>query len=222
MTGPEVFQIIIIALGETIYMTVVTSIFAFLFGLVLGIVMFITEPDSIYPLPLFNKILGIAINIIRSFPSMILIVVLLPLSRLIVGTSIGTTAAIVPLVIGTAPILGRTVENSLKEVERGKIEAAIAMGSSSYDIIRKVIIPEALPSLARGITLSVITIIGASAIAGATGAGGLGAVALRYGYQRFMEDVLIYTVLLMVIIVQAIQMLGDFFARRINAKRYIG
>ena len=222
MTGPEVFQIIIIALGETIYMTVVTSIFAFLFGLVLGIVMFITEPDSIYPLPLFNKILGIAINIIRSFPSMILIVVLLPLSRLIVGTSIGTTAAIVPLVIGTAPILGRTVENSLKEVERGKIEAAIAMGSSSYDIIRKVIIPEALPSLARGITLSIITIIGASAIAGATGAGGLGAVALRYGYQRFMEDVLIYTVLLMVIIVQAIQMLGDFFARRINAKRYIG
>lgn len=222
MTGPEVFQIIIIALGETIYMTVVTSIFAFLFGLVLGIVMFITEPDSIYPLPLFNKILGIAINIIRSFPSMILIVVLLPLSRLIVGTSIGTTAAIVPLVIGTAAYSWQDSGKQLERGGKGEIEAAIAMGSSSYDIIRKVIIPEALPSLARGITLSVITIIGASAIAGATGAGGLGAVALRYGYQRFMEDVLIYTVLLMVIIVQAIQMLGDFFARRINAKRYIG
>lgn len=116
MTGPEVFQIIIIALGETIYMTVVTSIFAFLFGLVLGIVMFITEPDSIYPLPLFNKILGIAINIIRSFPSMILIVVLLPLSRLIVGTSIGTTAGNCASGHWTAPILGR---DSGKQLERG-------------------------------------------------------------------------------------------------------
>lgn len=222
MTDTEVFGIIIQALGETVYMTVITSVFAFLIGTLLGIILVVTEPESICPMPMFNRILGAAINVIRSFPTIILIVVLLPLARFIVGTSIGTNAAIVSLVIGTAPILGRTVENSLKEVDKGKVEAAIAMGSTNFDIIFKVVIPEALPSLSRGITLSIITIIGASATAGAIGAGGLGAVALRYGYQRFMTDILVYTVLLMVIMVQLIQMLGDYIARRINAKRFIG
>lgn len=222
MSNLEVLQIILQALGETVYMTLVTSIFAFLLGIILGIIMVVTEPGGICPMPLFNKTLGTAINIIRSFPTMILIVVLLPLARVFVGTSIGTNAAIVSLIIGTAPILGRTVENSLKEVERGKVEAAIAMGSNNLDIIRKVIIPEALPSLARGVTLSIITIIGSSATAGAIGAGGLGAVALRYGYQRFMTNILVCTVLLMVIMVQMIQMLGDYFARRINTGRHIG
>ena len=208
------------ALGETIYMSVITCIFTFIFGTILGILLVVTEKGNILESLKFNKVFGTIINIIRSFPTMILIVVLLPLSRLIVGTTIGTNAAIVPLVIGLSPFLGRMIENSIKEVEHGKIEAAISMGTTEIAIITKVLIPEALPSLIRSYTLCTISIIGSTTLAGAIGAGGLGSVALRYGYERFETSYMISTVVILVILVEIVQIIGDLLSKRIIKKRY--
>jgi D-methionine transport system permease protein len=208
------------ALGETIYMSVITCIFTFIFGTILGILLVVTEKGNILESLKFNKVFGTIINIIRSFPTMILIVVLLPLSRLIVGTTIGTNAAIVPLVIGLSPFLGRMIENSIKEVEHGKIEAAISMGTTEIAIITKVLIPEALPSLIRSYTLCTISIIGSTTLAGAIGAGGLGSVALRYGYERFETSYMISTVVILVILVELVQIIGDLLSKRIIKKRY--
>lgn len=213
-------SIIMRGLGETIYMVILTTIFTLIFGTILGVILVVTGKDHILEAPRLNRILGTIINVVRSFPTLILIVVLLPLSRVIIGTTLGTNAAIVPLVIGASPFLGRVVESSLKEVERGKIEAAIAMGTHPFHIITKVLIPEALPSLVRGITLNIIAIIGSTAIAGAIGAGGLGSIAIRYGYQRFQTNILIITVIILIILVQGIQLIGDLIARRINKKRF--
>ena len=170
--------------------------------------------------PGVNRVLGTLINIVRSFPFIILIVVLLPLSRLIVGTTLGSTAAIVPLAIGAAPFLARIIENALKEVALGKLEAAKAMGASPVEIILKVLLPEALPSLIRGATLSVITIMGFTAVAGAIGAGGLGSLAIRFGYMRFREDIMFFTVAILILMVQAVQWLGDGWAKSVNRKRF--
>lgn len=208
------------ALLETFYMVGLTSIFAFFFGFIFAILLVVTDEGGISPNKNFYRIFGGIINIIRSFPSIILIVVLLPFSRFIVGTALGETAAVVPLVILTSCFIGRVVESSLKEVEKGKIEASIAMGATPLEIIFKVIIPESLPSLVRGITLSLISIIGATAIAGVVGAGGLGSVAIRYGYQRFQNEYIIATVVILIIIVQVVQLLGDFTVKRINRKRH--
>jgi D-methionine transport system permease protein len=153
-------------------------------------------------------------------PEIILVIILLPLSKLIVGTTLGANAAIVSISIGSAPFIARIIENSLKEVEFGKIEAAEAMGSTPFEIIKKVLLPEALPSIIRGVTIAVIGIIGFTAIAGAIGAGGLGSLAIRFGYQRFRTDVLIGTVAILVIIVQLIQVIGEFIAKLINRKRF--
>ena len=213
-------EIILRAFKETLYMVSITTVFTFIFGMIIGVVLVVTEKGNILEAPGFNKILGTIINVVRSFPTLILIVVLLPLSRLIVGTTLGANAAIVPLVIGSAPFWGRVVESSLKEVERGKIEAAIAMGTHPIHIITKVLIPEALPSLVRGMTLNIIAIIGSTAIAGAIGAGGLGSVAIRYGYQRFQTNVLIITVVILILLVQGVQLIGDILAKRINKKRF--
>lgn len=205
---------------ETLYMVFISSIIAFLLGVPIGVLLVISDKGGIFPLLKVNKIVGFIINVIRSMPEMILVIILLPLAKLIVGTTLGANAAIISISIGSAPFLARIIENSLKEVEFGKIEAAESMGAAPLEIIKKVLLPEALPSIVRGITIAIIGIIGFTAIAGAIGAGGLGSLAIRFGYQRFRTDVLIGTVVILVVIVQSIQFIGDFIARSINRKRY--
>lgn len=205
---------------ETLYMVSISSIIALILGIPIGISLVVTDKGGIYPLIKVNKVIGIFINIIRSMPEMILIIILLPLAKLIVGTTLGANAAIISISIGSAPLIARIIENSLKEIEFGKIEAAEAMGVTSFEIITKVLIPEALPSIIRGITIAIIGIVGFTAIAGAIGAGGLGSLAIRFGYQRFRTDILIGTVLILLVVVQLLQFIGDFIARLINKKRY--
>lgn len=209
-----------VAFGETVYMVLLSTLAALILGLPLGVALVTTAKGQISEFPGFNQGLGALINIFRSFPFIILIVVLLPLSRLLIGTTLGSTAAVVPLAIGSAPFLARIIENSLKEVDKGKIEAALAMGAKPSVIIRKVLIPEALPSLIRGVTLAVIAITGFTATAGAIGAGGLGSLAIRFGYMRYRDDVLYATVLVLIILVQAIQWTGNRIAQRIERKRF--
>jgi D-methionine transport system permease protein len=216
----DLLDLLVTGVGETLYMVVLSTIFALLLGFPLGISLVVTERGQVLEAPKFNKILGTAINIIRSFPFIILIVVLLPLSRFIVGTTLGGTAAVVPLSIGSAPFLARVIENCLKEVSYGKIEAAMAIGAEPLTIIAKVLIPEALPSVIRGITIAVIAITGFTAVAGAIGAGGLGSLAIRYGYMRFRSDIMIATVTILIIMVQGVQLGGEFMAKYINRKRY--
>jgi len=220
MNDNTMYIVIKQALGETVYMSVVTGIFTLVFGTILGVILVVTEKGNILQAKGFNKVFGTIINIVRSFPTMILIVVLLPLSRLIVGTTIGANAAIVPLVIGIAPFLARMVENNIKEVEHGKIEAAISMGTRVITIITRVLIPEALPSLIRSYTICIITVIGSTTLAGAIGAGGLGSVALRYGYERFETSYMIVTVVILVALVQVVQILGDIISKFIIRKRF--
>lgn len=207
-------------LCETLYMVFWSSLFATLIGVALGVTLVVTDKGGILEAPRLNKVISTIINSVRSLPFIILVVLLLPLSRLLIGTTLGPTAAILSLSIGAAPFLGRIIENSLKEVGSGKIEAAKSMGASNRTIIFNVLIPEALPTLVRGMTIGIIGIIEFTAVAGAIGAGGLGSLAVRFGYQRFREDVLFSTVILIIILVQVIQWTGDYIARSINKKRY--
>jgi len=216
----DLVEILLKGLGETLYMVVATGIIANIIGFILGIFMAITDKGNIWQHIKFNNALGTVINTFRSVPEIILIVVLIPLTRIIVGTSLGTTATIFPLVVGLSPYLARIFESSLRTVERGKIEAALSMGANQYQIVTKVIIPEALPSIIRGITLGLISIIAATAVAGATGAGGLGDLAIRFGYQRYRTDILYSTVIIIILMVQGVQFFGDFSARYVNKKRY--
>ena len=208
---PDVFERILLpAIGETLYMSVVSTLLAFLIGLVPAILLVLSAQDGLKPnKPLFIA-LDITVNTLRSFPFIILIIVLFPLTRLIVGTSIGTSAAIVPLTIGAAPFIARLIESALKEVDKGIIEAARRFGSSNFQIIFKVMFVEALPGIVASITLTLIVIIGFSAMAGAVGGGGLGSVAINYGYQRFRPDIMLYTVVILIIMVQIFQSLGNF------------
>ncbi|MFF2907602.1 methionine ABC transporter permease [Paenibacillus sp. NPDC057934] len=216
----DLYELLLEGLGQTLYMVFWSSIFAILLGLALGISVVVTERGGILPAPAVHKVIGTFINTVRSLPFIILIVLLLPLSRLIVGTSLGPTAAIVSLSIAAAPFLARIIENSLKEVDTGKIEAAKAIGASPVTIIFRVLIPEALPALIRGLTIAVIAITEFTAVAGAIGAGGLGSLAIRFGYQRFREDILFATVLIIILLVQSIQWTGDYTAKRIERKRF--
>ena len=216
----DLIGILIKATGETLYMLLLTTIITLFLGIPIGILFTVSEKGGIYPLPKINKVVGTIINVIRSIPEIILIVLLLPVARLMVGTSLGTNAAIVSLSIGATPFIARIIESSLKEVEHGKIEAAQSMGASPIQIIKKVLIPEALPSIIRGITIAIIGILGFTAIAGAIGAGGLGSMAIRFGYQRFRTDVLIGTVLVLIVIVQIIQISGELISKYINKKRF--
>lgn len=217
---PDLIGLVWEALIETAYMTSVATLFALLLGLPLGIILVITDKGHLLENLKLNAILGTAINAVRSFPSLILIIVLLPLSRLLVGTTLGSTAAIIPLAIGSAPFVARIFENSLKQVAWGKIEAALALGASRRKIIWSVMIPEALPSLVRGFTIAVITIIGFTTIAGVIGGGGLGSLAIRFGYQRYRDDVMIVTIILLVVLVQGLQKIGDLVAFSINKRRH--
>lgn len=203
---------------ETLYMVGVSTFFTMLLGLPLGVLLVITDAGQILAAPRLNKVLGGIVNIGRSLPFIILLVAVIPLTRLLAGTSIGSTAAIVPLTIAAIPFFARVVETALREVDRGLVEAAHSMGCTNWQIIAKVLIPEALPSLVLGLTITIIGLLGYSAMAGAVGGGGLGDLAIRYGYMRFNTQVMIATVVLLVVLVQGIQMLGDRAARRI-AKR---
>ena len=184
-------EILIEALGQTLYMVGISTILATLIGFILAIVLVITEKDGLKPNKVINSILGFIVNTLRSFPFIILVVAIIPLTRMIVGKSIGETAALVPLTIGSAPFIARVIEGALKEVDKGLIEAAKSFGASDFQIIFKVMIKEAMPSIISGTILSIISIIGYSAMSGAVGAGGVGAVALTYGYQRFDNAVMI-------------------------------
>ncbi|WP_136524631.1 methionine ABC transporter permease [Geomonas ferrireducens] len=216
----DLIPMLLTGFGETLYMVVLSTVAAVVLGLPLGVLVVITSTGHVMESPRLNRILGTVINITRSFPFIIMIVLLLPLSRFLVGTTLGATAAAVPLSIAAAPFLARIIENSLKEVDRGKVEAALAMGATPLQIVRKVLIPEALSSLVLGLTLAVITITGFTATAGAIGAGGLGSLAIRYGYMRYREDVMFATVLILVIFVQGVQWSGDRLARRINRNQH--
>lgn len=204
---------------ETLYMVTVSTLVASILGFPLGVVLVMTEEGGLMPMPKLNQLLGTVVNVLRSFPFIILMIVLFPLSRWVVGTTIGTTATIVPLAIGAAPLVGRIVESSLKEVNKGVIEASRAMGSTNYQIITKVLIPESLPSLVLGTTLTIISIIGYSAMAGAIGGGGLGDLAIRYGFHRFQTDVLMAAVVVMILMVQIVQATGNAIARKLSQTR---
>jgi D-methionine transport system permease protein len=198
----------------TIYMVLFATVLSTFFGFILAIILIITDKTGLRPNKLVYDVLDVGINIIRSFPFIILIVAMLPLTRLIIGTSIGVHAAIVPLTIAASPFIARLVEGSLKEVDKNLIEAARSFGASDIQIIFRIMIKEAVPSLISVITVAVINILGATAMAGAVGAGGLGAVALAYGYQSFNETVMYTTVFVLIIIVQMIQMAGNYVYRR--------
>ncbi|MGP1508097.1 MAG: methionine ABC transporter permease [Sphaerochaeta sp.] len=207
---------------QTFHMVSLSTVFSVLLGLPLGILLCITSPESqggLKPKPVINEILSRIVNILRSFPFIILIIVLFPLSRLIVGTAIGTKSTIVPLSIAAAPFVARLVETSLKEVDNGVIQAAKTMGSTNTQIIFKVLLPEAMPSLISGLTLTIINLIGYSAMAGAVGGGGLGDLAIRYGYQRFRTDVLFIAVIIILVLVELIQFAGNKISSHMMAKR---
>ena len=203
---------------ESFYMVGVATVFTVLVGLPLGILLVITDRGQIWASPALNRTLAAVVNVGRSLPFIILLVAVTPLTRLVVGTSIGTTAAIVPLTIAAIPFFARVVETALREVERGLIEAAQSMGATNAQIIRKVLLPEALPALVLGLTITIISLLGYSAMAGAVGGRGLGDLAIRYGYQRFETSVMVATVALLIVLVQGIQLLGDALARRINKR----
>lgn len=206
------------ATGETFYMTGVAALFVVLFGLPLGVLLVTTDRGGIWEQPVLNRLLGWVVNIGRSAPFIILMVAIVPFTRFLVGTTIGTTAAIVPLVVAAIPFFGRVVEQSLREVDPGLIEAAIAMGSSNRQIIFKVLIPEARASLIRGLALMMISVVGYSAMAGAIGGGGLGDLAVKYGYMRFRTDVMLWCLGILLVVVQLIQFLGDRLAAGFSRK----
>jgi len=206
------------ALIDTLYMVGASVFFAYLLGLPLGVVLVTTEKGHILENSLFNKILGYLVNILRSTPFLILMVALFPLTKLVVGKSIGATAAIVPLTVAAAPFVARVVEASLKEVDKGVVEAARSMGATPWQIIRKVLLPEAKPGLILGITITTINLIGYTAMAGAIGAGGIGDLAIKYGYVRRNDSIMYITLTMLIIIVQVVQSLGDLLAAKINKK----
>lgn len=204
---------------ETLYMVAVSGFFSILLGTITGILLVVFDEQGLNPKPHLYKIISSVVNLSRSIPFIILMILLFPLSRIIVGTTIGTTATIVPLSIGAAPFAGRIVEGALKEVDKGVIEAVRAMGATNKEIVLKVLLPEALPSLILGMTLMLVSLIGYSAMAGAIGGGGLGDLAIRFGLHRFQTDILLWSVLVIVVMVQVIQSAGNKIANQIIKNR---
>ena len=199
-----------------------STLFSLILGLPLGILLFITgeeEQGGIIPMPLLNSVISRIVNVLRSFPFIILMILLFPLSRLLIGTSIGTAATIVPLSIAAAPFVARVIETALKEVDPGVVQAARAMGSTNFQIVWKVLIPEAMPSLVSGVALTIISLIGYSAMAGAIGGGGLGDLAIRYGYQRFRGDIMLVAVIIILVLVEIVQIIGNRISARLLARR---
>lgn len=214
MIDAKTIEMLLIGTWDTIYMTVVATFFSYVFGIVMGVALVVTRKGGIRPHTAFYSALDVVVNLTRSFPFLILMIAVIPFTRFLVGTTIGNNATIVPLVLAAAPFVARLVESSLLEVDHGVVEAAESMGASVWQIISRVLIPEALPSLINGSAVAAITILGYSAMAGAVGGGGLGKLAIMYGYNRYQTDIMIITVVLLIIIVQAIQSFGNWAARR--------
>lgn len=216
--SPADLELFSSALAETAVMVGVAGALSFAFGLPLGLLLVATDRGGIWERPRLNRGLGAVVNAFRSTPFIILLVALIPFTRLIVGTTIGTAAAIVPLTIAATPYFARIAEMSLREVDRGLIEALRAMGATRWQIVREALVPEALPGLVAGFTVTLVTLIGASAMAGAVGAGGLGDLAIRYGYQRFETEIMLGVIVVLIAIVAGVQFAGDRLARRVNRR----
>ncbi len=215
----DILQLLLNATGETLYMVLLAGLFTLLIGLPLGVLLFISRRGGLLPLPRLNRALGGVINLGRSLPFVVMLIALIPLTRLIVGTTLGSTAAVVPITIGAFPFFARIVETALDEVDKGRIEAIVAMGGDIRHVILKVLLPEALPALVAGVTLTVVMLIGFSSMAGVIGGGGLGDLAIRYGYQRFNNQIMVVTVIVLVLLVQGVQSLGDRCVRSMAHRR---
>ncbi|MDY4692415.1 MAG: methionine ABC transporter permease [Blautia sp.] len=219
MWDETVVNMIIVGIGETLYMTLVSTVVGYLFGIPMGVLMAISDKDGLRPNAMLYKILDVIANITRSIPFLILLILIQPLTRSIVGKSYGSTATIVPLVVAAIPFIARMVESSLKEVDQGVIEAARSMGASDLSIVMKVLLVEARTSLITGATIAIGTILGYSAMAGCIGGGGLGDIAVRYGYYRYEEGIMIVTVVLLVLLVQVFQSVGMAIANRLDKRK---
>lgn len=216
--SPQLIDLILRATGDTLYMVAVSFVIGTLAGLPVGVFLATSRRGELFAAPVLNLGLGLVVNATRSTPFIILVVAIIPLTRAIAGTSIGTNAAIVPLTIAAAPFIARIVEGAIREVDYGLTEAARAMGATPLQIVRKVLIPEAAPAMISGLTLAMVSLLGYSAMVGAVGGGGLGDLGIRYGYQRFMPEVMLIVVLLLIGLVQAAQSLGDALARRLDKR----
>ncbi len=203
---------------ETLIMVLGSGFLGSVIGIPLGVLLHITDRGGLMPKLATNAIVGVIVNAVRSTPFIILLVAIYPLTRLIVGTTIGTTATLVPLVIGVAPFIARLVETNLREVDKGLIEAAQSMGATDYQIITKVLLPEAMPGIIASVTIAIVTLVGYSAMAGAIGGGGLGDIGIRYGHNRYMPEVMWTVVLILVVFVQVIQSIGDWFVKRVSKR----
>lgn len=213
---PALVNLLLTSLQQTVTMVAASAVLSTLIGLPLGILLVVTAPGQFLERPVFNKVLGTVVNLIRSTPFIILMVAIIPFTRLLAGTTVGTAAAIVPLTVAITPLYARLAEAAMREVDQSLIEAAESMGASPLQIIFKVLLPEALPGIVAGQTVTLVSLIGYSAMAGTVGGGGLGDLGIRFGYQRFMPEVMIAVVIVLVAIVQSVQMTGDLAARLVN------
>lgn len=219
MWTKEVIEMILYGIVETVYMTIISTVFGYVLGLPMGILLAVTDKDGIRPNAVCYKVLDVVANIIRSIPFLILLILLIPFTRALIGKSYGATATIVPLVVAAAPFIARMVESSLKEVDAGVIEAARSMGAGNLTIITKVMLVEARTSLITGSTIAIGTILGYSAMAGCVGGGGLGDIAIRYGYYRYETEIMIVTVILLIVLVQIFQTIGMKIASKLDRRR---
>jgi len=219
MWTEQVREMILNGILETLYMTVVSTVFGYIFGLPMGVLLCVSDKDGLKPNAVLYKILDFIANIVRSVPFLILLILLIPFTRLILGKSYGSTATIVPLTVAAIPLIARMVESALKEVDNGVVEAARAMGASTMRIIIRVLLVEARTSLITGATIAIGTILGYSAMAGAVGGGGLGDIAVRYGYYRYQTDIMIVTVILLIVIVQVFQSVGMLIANKLDRRK---
>ncbi len=217
----EVWDRVLPAIGETMYMVAISSLFVLLFGLILGLILVMTGKEGVYPCKPVHTVLGAIINCFRSLPQVIIIIVMLPVARALVGKSYGANACIISLVASCVPLFARLVESSLLEMQKGKIEAAKAMGTSNLRILFQIMLPESLPSLVRAFTNAVVIVISMTALAGGFGAGGIGYIAVTYGFTRYQHDVLFATIVVLIVIVQLVQVTGDSISKMILKKRHL-
>ncbi|MCA0319430.1 MAG: ABC transporter permease [Proteobacteria bacterium] len=216
--SPEIARLLAEATWQTLYMVTVAGLAGTLLGLPLGVFLATSGKGELFQAVAVNRVLGLVVNAARSTPFIILVVAIIPFTRLVAGTSIGTTAAIVPLTVAATPFIARIVEAAIREVDQGLIEASRAMGATAFQIVRKVLLPEALPAIVLGLTLTAVSLIGYSAMVGAVGGGGLGDLGIRFGYQRFMPEVMAAVVIVLIVLVQGVQSIGESIARRVNRR----
>ena len=219
MNWEDLWPLLLNGTLETLYMVALATLFTVLIGLPVGVLLFVSRRDGVIPLPRLNAVLGAVVNFGRSLPFIVLLIALIPFTRLLIGTTLGSTAAVVPITIGAFPFFARLTESALEEVESGRSEAILAMGGNAWHVISKALLPEALPALLSATTLTIVMLIGFSSMAGVIGGGGLGDLAIRYGYQRFNDQVMVGTVLILVALVQGVQMSGERLVRSLAHRR---